>query len=62
MDRLNVAQVFVDGVSSVATHNGVHRITFFRLAADGKPHPEVELIIPASATNPIIDALGKLRR
>jgi hypothetical protein len=53
--------ILVDGISTVATHNGVHRVTWFKLTSDQKPEPICELMIPASAVQGVVAALSKLR-
>jgi hypothetical protein len=53
-------KVFVDGIQSIASHNGVHRVTFFKLVADGKQNePVLELIIPATCVRSLGEALVK---
>jgi hypothetical protein len=54
--------VLVDGVQSVAFHNGVFRVIFFRFDAAGKPQQVLSLAVPQSCTNQILDAFGKMRR
>jgi hypothetical protein len=56
-----VAIAFVDGISSISSHNSVHRIVCYKLNAGGQPEKSVELLIPASSLNGFAAALGKLR-
>ena len=53
--------VFIDGVSSIGTHNGVHRIVCYQLSESGKPQPNLELQIPAAAVRAFAEAIAKLR-
>ena len=52
--------VLVDGIVSVGTHNNVHRIVCYRLTAENKPEPAIELIIPADSLPGFIAALTRL--
>jgi len=52
--------VLVDGIMSIGTHNNVHRIVCYRLTAENKPEPAVELIIPAASLSGFIGALSRL--
>jgi hypothetical protein len=51
----------VDGIQSVAIHNGVARIVFMRLDTNGKPDPSVELNIPMNQMSSITKALGNIK-
>ena len=51
----------VDGIASVASHNGVHRVVAYKLDADGKAHSTVELVIPGPALVGLLDALQKVK-
>jgi len=53
--------ILIDGISTIASHNGVHRMVCFKLTSDQKPEPICELMIPASATQAIVQAISKLR-
>lgn len=53
---------FVDGVSSISSHNNVHRIVCYKLNAAGQPEKSVELLIPAASVSGFANALGKLKR
>jgi hypothetical protein len=53
---------FIDGISSIATHNGVHRIIFYKLTADQRPEPTVELVVPDSSLRGIVDAMARVSR
>jgi hypothetical protein len=57
-----VQEVFVDGVSSVAIHNGVVRVQCYVLTAEGKPKTTLELRAPQSGVKNLVDALGKLTK
>ena len=52
--------ILIDGITTIATHNGVHRITFFKLTNDQKPEPICELMVPSSAIKGIIATFGRL--
>ncbi|OGA74822.1 MAG: hypothetical protein A3G81_16865 [Betaproteobacteria bacterium RIFCSPLOWO2_12_FULL_65_14] len=52
--------IIVDGIQTVGVHNGVARVKFIRLGADGKPVPAVELLIPVAQLNAIVQGLGKI--
>ena len=49
----------VDGINSIAIHNGVIRLQFMCLSMDGEPLPAVQLNIPINSINMILDALNK---
>lgn len=51
-----------DGVSSSATHNGIHRIVLFQLSKDAKPTETVEIAVPDKALKDIVEALSKVLR
>ena len=51
----------VDGIQSVAIHNGVARVLFMRLDTDGEPLPSVELNIPMNQVASITTALSKVK-
>jgi hypothetical protein len=51
----------VDGIQSVAIHNGVARIVFMRLDTNGKPLPTVELNVPMNQMSSITQSLGKVK-
>lgn len=50
----------VDGIKSIAIHNGVARVLFMRLDADGEPLPAVELDIPLNQLEAITTAIGNI--
>ena len=52
---------FVDGINSMAIHNGVVRIEFMRLETDGKPQSAVQLNVPINSIQSLIDALNKIK-
>lgn len=43
-----VPAILCDTVQSVGVHNGIVRITFIRLDADGEATPALELFMPVS--------------
>jgi hypothetical protein len=54
-------KMFVDGIQSIASHNGVHRVVFFNLVGDGKQNaPVLELMVPVNAARSIGEAFMKL--
>jgi hypothetical protein len=58
----NIPGFVVDGISSVATHNGLHRVTLFKHANGDKTIAEsVELFIPAGVASQIAQTLIKLK-
>jgi hypothetical protein len=58
-DTVTIA--FVDGISSISSHNNVHRIVCYKLNATGQPEKSVELLIPAASISGFAAALGKLK-
>ena len=60
-NHLPVENFMVDGIQSVAIHNGVARVVFMRLDTDGKPLPSVELNIPLNQMASITQALSKVK-
>ena len=53
---------FVDGVGSIALHNGVYRITFVRLDKDARPVNEVELLVPQNQFREMVAGMQKAGR
>jgi hypothetical protein len=51
-----------DGVSSSATHNGIHRIVLFQLSKDAKPTEIVEIAVPDKVLKDIVEALSRVLR
>lgn len=51
----------VDGIQSVAIHNGIARIVFMRLDTKGEPLPSVELNVPMNQVPAITAALSKVK-
>ena len=49
MQQDNAAVFLVDGVSSIAVHNGVARVQFMRLDVGGKVMPSLEVWVPLPA-------------
>ncbi len=58
----NKEVLFVDGVQALGVHNGVARVSFMRLSADGKPVPALELLLPTSQVRALIDGLNKVAK
>jgi hypothetical protein len=60
----NAPLYFVDGLLSVATHNGVHRLVLFKLSGGekGTAEPCVEIAVPDSAVRSIMETMGKLSK
>ena len=52
--------VLIDGIVSIGTHNGVHRIVCYRLTSENRPEPAIELIVPADSLPGLIAALTRL--
>jgi len=52
--------ILVDGVSSIAIHNGVARITLMRLGPDGKAINSHEMHVPLPAMKSFMEALRKV--
>jgi hypothetical protein len=52
--------VLIDGIMSIGTHNNVHRIVCYRLMAENKPEPAIELIVPVASLPGIIAAISRL--
>jgi hypothetical protein len=50
----------VDGISTIAIHNGVVRVQFMRLGMDGKPKPTIELQLPTTSLKSVLEALRKV--
>jgi hypothetical protein len=54
--------IFCDTVQSVGVHNGLARIAFIRLEANGKPAPALELLMPVSQIGTLTKALQSVGR
>jgi hypothetical protein len=54
--------VFCDTVQSVGVHNGLVRIAFIRLDANGRPEPALELMIPVAQVASLMRALQGVAR
>lgn len=59
---MNPSSVFVDGIQSLGVHNNVVRLQLIQLKPDGKPHPELHLLIPVGVVKQVVDALNKAAR
>jgi len=57
-----LASVFVDGIQTLGVHNNVVRLQLMQLQADGKPRPEMQLMIPVVILRQVVDALQKVVR
>jgi hypothetical protein len=59
-----LGKYLVDGLLSVATHNGVHRLTFYELSGPEAPlsQPCVEIDIPAPALDSLLETLTSLTK
>jgi hypothetical protein len=51
----------IDGVHSMAIHNGVARVIMMRLGVDGKATPTVELHIPLNSMKSILETFQKIK-
>ena len=59
--NMNMTPAYVvDGIKSIAIHNGVARVLFVRLDADGEPLAAVELDIPLNQLEAITTAIGNI--
>jgi hypothetical protein len=60
----SIPKYLVDGLLSVATHNGVHRLTFYELSEAEAPQsqPYVEIDIPAPALDCLLETLISLTK
>ena len=56
----DINAVIVDGIQTVGVHNGIARVLFMRLGADGKAAPAVELLIPINQIGAIAQGLSKI--
>jgi hypothetical protein len=58
----NTPKYLVDGLLSVSTHNGIHRLMFYELVGADSPQarPYLELAIPAPAMPSIAEAITSL--
>lgn len=61
-DQDRIPGYLVDAIRSIGVHNGVARIEFLRLSADGKPTGAVELLIPLTQLKGIVEGLAKAAR
>jgi hypothetical protein len=52
---------FADGLATISCHNGVHRLVWYKLTAQGTPEHVLELMIPASSLDGLIEALLRLK-
>lgn len=49
--------VFCDTVQSAGVHNGIVRISFVRLDADGRNTPALDLLFPVSQVSSLLRAI-----
>ncbi len=54
--------IFCDTVQSAGVHNGIARISFIRLDAEGKNLPALELLIPVGQVASLLKALQSVAR
>ena len=54
---MNNNTFFVDGIQSAGVHNGVVRIQLFKLGANGKAEPTVELQLPVNQLKGVVEGL-----
>ena len=59
--KKTIDNYLVDGIQSVAIHNGIARIIFMRLDTAGNPLPSVELNVPMNQIQSITAALSKVK-
>jgi hypothetical protein len=52
--------IFCDTVQSLGVHNGVARISFIRLDADGKPIPALDLLLPVAQAEDFVRTLSTI--
>ena len=62
MSEAEMASTLVDGIKSIAVHNGVVRINFMRLGMDGKDSVVLQLAIPQSQVASMAKALTGVGR
>ena len=58
----NTPKYLVDGLLSLTTHNGVHRLIFYELSGADSPEarPYVELAIPAAVMHSIVETITSM--
>jgi hypothetical protein len=54
-------RVLADGITSVASHNNVHRVVCYQLNAKGEAEPSVEILIPSASVKAFAAALSRLK-
>jgi hypothetical protein len=52
-------QIFIDGITNLAVHNGVLRVECQSVSPDGKPQSSGTLIIPGPVAAQVLQALIK---
>jgi hypothetical protein len=52
--------VAVDGIDMIGLHNGLYRISFYVLGADGAPRRNVELVVGLEPLKEVVKALQQL--
>jgi hypothetical protein len=52
--------VLVDGIKTIGSHNGVSRVVFYTLNAEGEAEQTVQLLIPESSFAEISDVITRL--
>jgi hypothetical protein len=58
-DVSNTTEIFVDGIQSIGTHNGVVRVQLFSIAPDGSARTSVVLILPQAQLKSVVEGLAK---
>ena len=58
----DIPRYLVDGLLSVATHNGVHRFKFYALVGSESPQaqPNVEIAISETSIGPIMQTMTRM--
>lgn len=54
--------IFIDGIKSIGIHNGIVRINFMRLDAEGKDEVVLQLAFPHSQALTIAKALNVIAK
>jgi hypothetical protein len=52
-----MTQILIDGITTLAVHNGVLRIECVAVGADGQQHKSGTLIIPGAVAGQVLQAL-----
>jgi len=57
--KMSQTSIFIDGIQTLGVHNNVVRLQLMQLKPDGKPQPEMQLLIPVGIIKQVIEALNK---